>query len=72
MRGADTFTECPFTLHHLEDFLPPDHPLRPICQMVNEALVKMDALFAGVYEADSKGVRLRTCSRSSQNLFMIF
>ena len=57
MRGADTFTESPFTLHRLEDFVPPDHPLRPIRQMVNEALVKMDALFAGMYEADTKGGR---------------
>jgi transposase len=57
MRGADTFTESPFTLHRLEDFVPSDHPLRPIRQMVNEALLKMDALFAGMYEAHSKGGR---------------
>ena len=57
MRGADTFTESPFTLHRLEDFVPPDHPLPPICQMVKEALRKMDALFAGMYEADVKGGR---------------
>jgi len=57
MRGADTFTESPFTLHRLEDFVPADHPLRPIRQMVNEALVKMDDLFAGMYEADVKGGR---------------
>ena len=49
MRGADTFTESPFTLHRLEDFVPADHPLRAIRQMVNEALGKMDALFAGMY-----------------------
>ena len=47
MRGADTFTESLFTMRHLEDFVPGDHPLRPIRQMVNEALVKMDVLFAG-------------------------
>ena len=57
MRGADTFTESPFTLHRLEDFVPADHPLRPIRQMVNAALGKMDALFAGMYEADVKGGR---------------
>ena len=57
MRGADTFTESPFTLYRLEDFVPADHPLRPIRQMVNEALVKMDTLFAGMYEAHSKGGR---------------
>ena len=57
MRGADTFTERLFTMRHLEDFVPADHPLRPIRQMVNEALVKMDVLFAGMYEADIKGGR---------------
>ena len=57
MRGADTFTESPFTLHRLEDFVPSAHPLRPIRQMVNEALAKMDTLFAGMYEAHSKGGR---------------
>ena len=57
MRGTDTFTESPFTLHRLEDFVPPDHPLRPICQMVNEALGKMDGLFAGMYEPHSQGGR---------------
>ena len=51
MRGADTFTESPFTLHGLEDFIPGNHALRPVRQMVNKALVKMDALFAGMYEA---------------------
>ena len=57
MRGADTFTESPFRLHRLGDFVPADHPLYPIRQMVNAALGKMDALFAGMYEADVKGRR---------------
>jgi transposase len=57
MRGADTFTESLFTLRKLEDFVPAEHPLRPIRQMVNAALVKMDGLFSGMYEADIKGGR---------------
>ncbi len=57
MRGPDTFTESLFTLRKLEDFVPAGHPLRPIRQMVNAALVKMDALFSGMYEADAKGGR---------------
>jgi transposase len=57
MRGADTFTESLFTMRHLEDFVPIDHPLRPIRQMVNEALVKMDDFFCCMYEADIKGGR---------------
>ncbi|PKM01752.1 MAG: hypothetical protein CVV17_06645, partial [Gammaproteobacteria bacterium HGW-Gammaproteobacteria-7] len=40
-----------------------DHPLRPIRQMVNAALVKMDALFSGMYEADIKGEPPRVLRR---------
>ena len=57
MRGTDTFTESLFTMRHLEDFVPADHPLRPIRAMVNEALVKMDRSFTGMYEPDIKGGR---------------
>ena len=57
MRGVDTFTESLFTMQKLEDFVPADHPLRPIRQMVNAALVKMDVLFSRMYEADVKGGR---------------
>ena len=55
MRGADTFTESLFTMRKLDDFVPADHPLRAIHEMVNVALVKMDVLFSGMYEADIKG-----------------
>ena len=61
MRGADTFTESPFTLHRLEDFVPADHPLRAIRQMVNEALGKMDALFAGMYPPCQTSCRSHDC-----------
>lgn len=57
MRGADTFTESLFTMRRLEDFVPANHPLRPIRLMVNAALVKMDVLFSQMYEADIKGGR---------------
>lgn len=57
MRGADTFTESLFTMRHLDDFVPTNHPLRPIRVMVNAVLVKMDALLSGMYEADIKGGR---------------
>ena len=57
MRGADTFTESLFTMRHLDDFVPASHPLRPIRVMVNAALVKMDAMLSGMYEADIKGGR---------------
>lgn len=55
MRGADTFTESLFTVRKLDDFVPASHPLRAIRTMANEALAKMDRLFAGMYEAEIKG-----------------
>ncbi len=57
MRGADTFTESLFTMRHLDDFVPADHPLRVIRIMVNKALEKMDDLFAQMYAAYIKGGR---------------
>ena len=57
MRGADTFTESLFTMRHLDDFVPLDHPLRVIRVMVNKALANMDNLFAQMYAADIKGGR---------------
>ena len=48
MRGADRFTERLCTLSRLKDFIPADHPLRPIRAMVNQALVQMDALFSSM------------------------
>lgn len=41
MRGADSFIESLFTTRRLEDFVPADHPLRPIRLMTNQTLVKM-------------------------------
>ncbi len=57
MRGPDTFTEGLFTMHRLDDFVPAHHPLRRIRVMANEALAKMDGLFAAMYEADIRGGR---------------
>ena len=57
MRGSDSFTEGLFSMRRLDDFVPAHHPLRRIRVMVNEALVKMDALFSVMYEADVKGGR---------------
>lgn len=57
MRGADSYNEALFTTVKLEDFVPANHPLRPIRTWVNGALVKMDAKFTTMYEADIKGGR---------------
>lgn len=68
MRGADTFTESLFTVRKLDDFVPASHPLRAIRTMANEALAKIDRLFAGMYEAEIKGGRAsrrRNCRERS-------
>ena len=57
MRGADTFTESLFTLRRLEDFVPEQHPLRPIRDMVNQALKEIEPLLSSMYAADVKGGR---------------
>ncbi|OXC76062.1 Mobile element protein [Caballeronia sordidicola] len=38
MRGPDGFTESMFTVLKLDDFVPKDHPLRPIRMWLNERL----------------------------------
>ena len=57
MRGADTFTESLFTMRHLDDFVPQNHPLRPVRKMVNQALKNIEPLLSGMYAADIKGGR---------------
>ena len=44
-------------MRKLEDFVLADHPLRAIRELVNTALVKMGALFSGLYKADVEGGR---------------
>ena len=57
MRGADTFTESLFTMRGLDDFVPENHPLRPVREMVNLALKNIEPLLSGMYAADIKGGR---------------
>ncbi len=38
MRGNDEMQEALFTMMKREDFVPSDHPLRPIREIVNKAL----------------------------------
>jgi transposase len=57
MRGADSYNESLFTTVRLEDFVPANHPLRPIRAWVNEALAKLDGKLSAMYEADIKGGR---------------
>lgn len=57
MRGADAYNEALFSTVRLEDFVPLNHPLRPIRVWVNEALAAMNAKLSAIYEADIKGGR---------------
>jgi transposase len=57
MRGADTFIESLFTMRHLDDFVPQNHPLRAVRKMVNQALKNIESLLSGMYAADIKGGR---------------
>ncbi|WP_373321452.1 IS5 family transposase [Vogesella indigofera] len=57
MRGADSYNEALFSTIRLEEFVPANHPLRPIRAWLNEALTKMDSRFSAMYEADVKGGR---------------
>lgn len=49
MRGNDDMQEALFTVAKLDDFVPTDHPLRPIGALVNEALAKLNDLFNEIY-----------------------
>jgi transposase len=49
MRGNDDMQEALFTVTKLNDFVPTDHPLRPIGGLVNEALKKLNGLFNEIY-----------------------
>ena len=49
MRGSDAMQESLFMVAKLEDFVPADHPLRPIRLLVNEALARLNGLFNAIY-----------------------
>jgi hypothetical protein len=43
----DEMQETLFTTVKLEDFVPANHPLRPIRLLVNQALKRLNGLFSG-------------------------
>jgi transposase len=51
MRGSDAMQESLFVVAKLEDFIPGDHPLRGILELVNGALSQLDGLFDTIYAA---------------------
>ena len=49
MRGPDVMQDALFTVRSLDSFVPADHPLRPIRELLNVALKEMDAAFEAMY-----------------------
>ena len=49
MRGPDVMQEGLFSFNRLEEFVPPDHPLRGIRAFLNAALARLDAQFDDMY-----------------------
>jgi transposase len=54
MRGGDGMQETLFTMAKLDDFVPADHPLRPIQGIVNTALVGLNDLFNQMYAGSGR------------------
>lgn len=52
MRGVDGLQENLFTVAKLDDFIPANHPLRAVRELVNPALQRLNGLFNLIY-ADS-------------------
>lgn len=57
MRGGDQYTETLFSVVRLEEFVPANHPLRPVRAWVNDALGRLDPLFASMYSPTHRGGR---------------
>ena len=53
MRGPDAIQEALFTVAKLDDFVPQDHPLRAVRELVNGALSEMNVKF-NEFEASSE------------------
>ncbi len=49
MRGSDHVQEALFSVTRLEDFVPADHPLRQVREIVNESLRRLNGLFDAIY-----------------------
>lgn len=54
MRGADFMQDTLFSVRSLESFVPADHPLRPVRELLNVALKRMDSVFAAMYAAGGR------------------
>lgn len=54
MRGTDDAARSLFSYADLEEHIPASHPLRKVRQVVNDALVSLDADFDRLYSAEGR------------------
>lgn len=54
MRGADVTQEGLFVTRKTADYVPADHPLVPIREILNQALRDMDLLFESIYDESGR------------------
>jgi hypothetical protein len=54
MRGDDVQQEARFSYLSPEARVPPDHPLRPIRNMVNQALTELSGKFQAMYSREGR------------------
>lgn len=54
MRGADVTQEALFVNRQTVDYVPAEHPLRPIREILNMALRDMDVLFESIYDESGR------------------
>jgi transposase len=54
MRGDDVQQQAMFSYLSPEARVPQDHPLRPIRQMVNQALAELDGEFQAMYSSEGR------------------
>ncbi|MGF6483053.1 transposase [Paraburkholderia sp. JPY419] len=54
MRGIDEMQDSLLTTVKLDDFVPADHPLRPIRLLVNDALKRLNGLFSVIYAGSGR------------------
>src|SRR5437588_5080967 len=54
MRGQDDRSEGLFSYVRLEERVPPDHPLRPIRRLADEALATLNKRFEGLYSSTGR------------------
>ena len=63
MRGADVTQEGLFVTRQTADYVPAEHPLRPLRDILNRALKRdLDLLFASIYADWSRHARWRRSS----------